>query len=72
MSDDVWSRVRGQVLHVLEELRPDLPFEERVMIAEHAGREVVEGIGWAERAQAAMPAEGSSPTGPDHQPKGDA
>lgn len=38
----LWNQVRADVLRRLEEQAGTLPFEERVQIAEHAAREVVE------------------------------
>lgn len=54
---DLWSPVREAVRKVLDERRRDLPYEERVTIAEHAGREVVEQVEWVDRRL------GNEPTG---------
>lgn len=40
--DNLWTHVRRDVLGRLELHKPELPYEERVLIAEHAAREVLE------------------------------
>lgn len=39
---DLWTHVRRDVLRRLELHKPEITYEERVLIAEHAAREVLE------------------------------
>ncbi|MET0884929.1 MAG: hypothetical protein ABWX92_00640 [Mycetocola sp.] len=39
-ADTLWRAVRADVLRRLEDAYPDLHFDEKVLVAEHAAREV--------------------------------